>query len=58
MATVGIHLPKFGGMVIVHPGPYCGSSNRFYLIEANETLAETFYFWYFLLRIDSETLFS
>ena len=28
------------------------------LIEANETLAETFYFWYFLLRIESETLFS
>jgi hypothetical protein len=28
------------------------------LIEANKTLAETFYFWDFLLRIDSETLFS
>ena len=35
-----------------------GYSNRFDSIEANQTFAETFYFWYFLLRIDSETLFS
>ncbi len=28
------------------------------LIEADETFAETFDFWHFLLRIDSEPLFS
>jgi hypothetical protein len=28
------------------------------LIEANEIFAEPLYFWYFLLRIDSEALFS
>jgi hypothetical protein len=27
-------------------------------IETNETFAEPLYFWYFLLRIDSEALFS
>jgi len=26
MATVGIHLPKLGGLVIVRPGANCGSS--------------------------------
>src|ERR1700722_11603015 len=28
------------------------------LIEPDETFAETLYFWHFLLRIDSKTLFS
>src|SRR6476659_5305391 len=49
---------SFGEVDNHPPGPHFGFSNLFYLIEANETFAVTFYFWYFLLRIDSEALFS
>jgi hypothetical protein len=29
MATIGVHLPKFGRLEIVRPAAYCGSSNGF-----------------------------